>query len=112
MANVLLNWTAPIDTANVDGIVVLRKTETDPAATQPVCDDFIAVDTVRSDTATDIQEGIEQVGSDVTGQSVISADGSVTDTGVAAGNYYYAAFSYNAAGYSPCDVTETILTIS
>lgn len=112
MANVLLNWTAPTDTINVDGIVVLRKSETDAAATAPACADFIAADTVRSDTTSDIQSGIVQVGSDVTGQSVISVDGSVTDTGVAAGNYYYAAFSYNAAGYSPCDVTDTILTIS
>lgn len=112
MANVLLNWTAPTDVNNVDGIVVLRKTESDAAATQPVCDDFIAADTVRVDTASDIQSGIVQVGSDVTGQSVISVDGSVTDTGVAVGNYFYAAFSYNAAGYSPCDVTDSILTIS
>ena len=112
MANVLLNWTAPTDTVNVDGIVVLRKTETDPTAAQPVCDDFIVADTVRVDTTSDIVSGITQVGSDVTGQSVISADGSVIDSGVAAGNYYYAAFSYNAAGYSPCDVTDSILTIS
>lgn len=112
MANVLLNWTAPTDVNNVDGIVVLRKTELDAAAAQPACDDFIVADTVRSSTAGDIQSGIVQVGSDITGQSVISVDGSVTDTGVAAGNYYYAAFSYNAAGYSPCDVTNTILTIS
>jgi hypothetical protein len=110
MANVLLNWDAPADTANVDGIVVLRKTEADSAATQPACDDFIAADTVRTNTADDIQSGIVQVGSDVT--SGIETDGSVTDTGVDAGNYFYAAFSYNAAGYSPCDVTDTILTIS
>lgn len=110
MANVLLNWTAPADTVNVDGIVVLRKTESDSTAAQPACGDFIAADTVRSDTASDIQSGIVQVGTDVT--SGIDVNGSVTDTGVTAGNYFYAAFSYNAAGYSPCDVTDDILTIS
>lgn len=108
MANVLLNWTAPSDTNNIDGIVILKKTVS-AGATAPTCTDFIAADQVRSSTASDIvSDGtVSQVGTDL-GKDVVT----VTETGVTAGSYYYAAFSYNAAGYSPCDVTDSELVIS
>lgn len=103
MANVLLSWTAPSVTTNVDGIVVLRIDQT----SAPACADFIAANTVRSSTASDIASGASQVGSDLA-----VTDVSVVDTGVASGDHWYAAFSYNAAGYSPCDVTDSVLTTS
>jgi hypothetical protein len=111
MANVLLSWTAPSVTNNVDGIVILRMA--DPGSA-PGCDDFIAANRVRSnsgtpadDTALDLQSGATQVGSDLS-----VSDTSVVDSGVTAGDYYYAAFSYNAAGYSPCTVTGSALNIT
>ena len=109
MANVLLNWTAPSDVTNIDGIVVLKKSVTAGAAA-PACSGFILDDALRSDTASDVVTGVTQVGSDIT--SNLDQNGSVTETGVDAGSYYYAAFSYNAAGYSPCDVTDSELVIS
>jgi hypothetical protein len=111
MANVLLSWTAPSVTTNVDGIVVLRMA--DPGSA-PGCDDFIAANKVRSnsgtaanDTGLDLQTGVTQVGTDLA-----VSDVSVVDSSVSAGDYYYAAFSYNAAGYSPCTVTGSALNIT
>ena len=108
MANVLLNWTAPADTNNIDGIVILKKTVAANAAA-PTCTDFIAADQARSNTASDIvSDGtVSQVGSDLAKDAV-----TVTESGVTAGSYYYAAFSFNAAGYSPCDVTDSELVIA
>lgn len=107
MANVLLSWTAPSVTTNVDGIVVLR---CDDPGSAPSCADFIAANTVRSTTGADIStsNNCTQVGSDITDLTTTS----VVDTGVSTGNYYYAAFSYNAAGYSPCTVTGSALSIT
>lgn len=113
MANVLLNWTAPADTTNITGIVILKKSVTagDPA---PSCGDFIPDNTVRgTSTADDLTDAtVFQVGSDITDPTTIAQNGSITETGVTAGSYYYGAFSYNAAGYSPCDVTNDELVIS
>jgi hypothetical protein len=113
MANVLLNWTAPADTTNITGIVILKKSVTAGAAA-PSCGDFIPDNTVRgANTAADLTDNtVSQVGSDITDPTTVAANGSVTETGVTAGSYYYAAFSYNAAGYSPCDVTDSELVIS
>ena len=111
MANVLLSWTAPSVTTNVDGIVVLRMA--DPGSA-PGCADFIAANKVRSnsgtaanDTGLDVASGVSQVGADLA-----VSDTSVVDSGVTTGDYYYAAFSYNAAGYSPCTVTGSALSIT
>jgi hypothetical protein len=111
MSNVQLNWTAPTSVSDVDGIVVLKKTVS-TGASQPTCDDFIEANKVRgSSTSGDLLDStISQVGSDIT--SSLGANGSIIDTSVPAGFYYYAAFAYNAAGYSPCDVTNSILEIT
>ena len=113
MANVLLNWTAPADTSNITGIVILKKSVT-AGSSAPLCGDFIPADTLRgASTADDLTDTtISQVGSDIIDPTTVAANGSVTETGVIAGSYYYAAFSYNAAGYSPCDVTTSELVIS
>lgn len=113
MANVLLNWTAPQDTSNITGIVILKKSVT-PGAAAPSCGDFIPEDAVRgANTAADLTDNtVSQVGSDITDPATVAANGSITETGVTSGSYYYAAFSYNAAGYSPCDVTNSELVIA
>lgn len=113
MANVLLNWTAPADTANITGIVILKKSVS-AGASAPSCGDFIPADTLRgASTADDLTDNtVSQVGSDITDAATVAANGSVTETGVSTGSYYYGAFSYNAAGYSPCDVTNDELVIS
>lgn len=113
MANVLLNWTAPADTTNITGIVILKKSVAAGAAA-PSCGDFIPANTVRgTNTAADLTDNtVSQVGSDITDATTVAQNGSITETGVTTGSYYYGAFSYNAAGYSPCDVTNDELVIS
>jgi|13_taG_2_1085334.scaffolds.fasta_scaffold00161_9 hypothetical protein len=113
MANVLLNWTAPADTSNITGIVILKKSVS-AGSSVPSCGDFIPDEKIRgANTAADLTDStVSQVGSDITDPATVAANGSVTETGVTAGSYYYAAFSYNAAGYSPCDVTNSELVIS
>lgn len=109
MANVLLTWTAPTVTTNVDGIVIARIAD-DGSSTQPSCDAFIAANQLRNNTAADLVSGgsVVQVGSDITDLAVTQA----VDQGVPVGNYWYAAFSYNSAGYSPCDVNDTLVSVT
>ena len=111
MSNVQLSWTAPTSISDVDGIVVLKKSVNTGDST-PTCDDFIEANKVRgSNTSGDLLDStISQVGSDIT--TSLDVNGSITDTGVSSGFYYYAAFAYNAAGYSPCDVTSSELEIT
>ena len=91
MANVLLNWNPPSDINNIQGIVVLKKSVTTGDAV--TCNDFIADGQVRgADTNSDLAANVTQVGSDVT--TNLDQAGTLTDTGVDAGTYRYAAFSF------------------
>ena len=105
MANVQLSWTAPASTTGVEGLVVLRKSD---AGSTPVGTDFIAADQARSSTASDLVSNVTQVGSDITDLTVVSA----SETGLGNGSYWYAVFPYNAAGYGPAEITDSVLNIS
>lgn len=106
MANVQLSWTAPTSTTGVEGLVVLRKSD---AGSTPVGTDFIAADQTRSSsTASDLQANVTQIGSDITDLTVVEA----SETGLGSGSYWYAVFPYNAAGYGPAEITDSVLTIS
>lgn len=98
MANVLLNWTAPTTTSGVDGIRLFRVAGT----STPACTDFVSADAVPTDA---LPAGSQLV-TDVTAN--LDTDGQYLETQVSLGNWYYGAFSYNDAGFSPCSVSAQV----
>lgn len=111
MANVLLSWTSPADITNVETIEIFRINDaTNALSAAPSCDDYV-------DSTGAVVSNVDHITSGLTGSNrLIPGTASTAMTHVdavsASGNYYYAAFSKNAAGYSPCTNTSTALAIT
>jgi hypothetical protein len=108
MANIKIDWTNPSDVTGVAGVRLLKKTVADENDPAPSCSDFIAVNAVPT---TDRPAGVDQC-YDYPYAPTANSAGTYLDEGVTAGNYYYAVFTYNEAGFSPCASTTTVTTIT
>ena len=108
MANIKIDWTNPSDVTGVTGVRVLKKTVTDASDPTPACSDFIALNAVPT---TDRPAGVDQCYDNAYAPTAGSA-GTYLDEGVTAGHYYYAVFTYNEAGFSPCASTSAVTTIT
>ena len=98
MANVLLKWDAlPSDTADVDGIRVFR---TPDAGAVAISDSFVTANAAPSDAIPSTSTQLVDI-TGITGAQHI-------DKGVATGDYYYAVYSYNAAGYSTASISSLV----
>lgn len=111
MANVLLSWTSPADITNVESIELFRINDAAGAlSSAPVCADYV-------DSAGAVVSGVDHITDGLTGGNIlvpsqVSSAMTYVDSVSATGNYYYAAFSKNAAGYSPCTATNAALAIT
>jgi len=109
MANVLLSWTSPADITNVETIELFRINDAASSLVQaPACSDYV-------DAAGAVVAGVEHLTDGIASPIVPTSTSTAmtyVDTVSATGNYYYAAFSKNAAGYSPCTNTSTALAIT
>lgn len=109
MANVLLSWTSPADITNVETIELFRINDaTSSLAQAPACSDYV-------DASGNVVTGVDHITASVQSPIVptqTSTAMTYVDTVNTTGNYYYAAFSKNAAGYSPCTNTSTALAIT
>jgi|14_taG_2_1085336.scaffolds.fasta_scaffold00218_6 hypothetical protein len=113
MANILLSWTSPANITNVDSIELFRikKLAGDAdVATAPACSDYVDSDNNPVSSADHLSASF--TGSDVIVPSAASTAMSYVDTVSEIGEYYYAAFSKNAAGYSPCTTTTSRVSIT
>ena len=108
MANIKIDWTNPSDVTGVTGVRLLKTTVANANDPAPTCSDFIAVDAVPS---TALPSGVSECYNNAYTPTASSA-GTYLDEGVTAGNYYYAVFTYNEAGFSPCASTTTVTTIT
>jgi hypothetical protein len=113
MANILLSWTSPSNITNVDTIQLfeIKKLSTDTdVATAPQCSDYVDSAGAVGSTATNITSAL--TGSDILVPVATSAGMSYVQEVLDVGEYYYAAFSKNSAGYSPCTVTTSPVSIT
>jgi hypothetical protein len=111
MANVLLSWTSPADITNVESIELFRINDAASALqSAPVCADYVDATGALVTDVDHLTAGL--TGSNILVPSAISTAMTYVDTVSATGNYYYAAFSKNAAGYSPCTNTNAALAIT
>lgn len=113
MANILLSWTSPANITNVDSIELFRiKKDASDAdvATAPACADYVDSANAVNANATHLSSGF--TGADILVPTQASTAMSHVDSVSEVGEYYYAAFSKNAAGYSPCTTTSSRVSIT
>lgn len=91
--NVKLTWTNPGTVGDIDTIEVFRKSG----------------DHTSADAAT-FRSGATLVTSAAVGSA--SANQEYTESSVPAGTYTYGAFSKNAGGFGPGDLTDTTIVVS
>jgi len=108
MANIKIDWTNPSDVTGVTGVRLLKKTVANASDPAPNCSDFIAVDAVPT---TALPTGVSECYNHSYAPTINSA-GTYLDENVSAGHYYYAVFTYNEAGFSPCASTSAVTTIT
>jgi hypothetical protein len=90
MANINVKWTGlTVDPGDIDNVQVYRSTTKNSEAAFQTS--LSAINAGTSDLTT---EGLLQVGSDLAWNA-----GSVTDSGVSTGDYYYAVVAKNQGGY-------------
>ena len=92
--NIKLTWTNPGTVSDIDTIEVYRKS---------------GDHTAESDMNA-FRSGATLVCSEAVGTANSSQE--YTESNVAAGTYTYGAFSKNAGGFGPGDLTDSVLTVS
>ena len=95
MATVNLSWTNPSDLSDIDSIKVYRKQGNHTSEDK---DTFLGSGTTLIDTV-------------AVGSLTASGSGSATDsTAASSETYTYGAFSYNAGGHGPGDLTDSVVS--
>jgi hypothetical protein len=92
--NIKLSWTNPSTVSDIDTIEIFRAAGNHTSASEEAFRTAAgtAIASVAVGSANAVQE--------------------YTDASVAAGDYTYGAFSKNAGGFGPGDLTDSVLTVS
>ena len=92
--NVKLTWTNPANVSDIDTIDLFRK-----------AGDHTGVNDMAA-----FRNGADSVSSEAVGAANSSQE--YTESNVAAGTYTYGAFSKNAGGYGPGDLTDSAIVVT
>jgi hypothetical protein len=107
MANIKINWTNSADVTGVTGVRVFKKSDSGGSAL--ACDAFTGANALPTDA---LPTGVTQCNSGYdTTPPTAGSTGEYIDQGVTTGEWYYAVFYYNGAGYSPCSAMATAVSI-
>lgn len=108
MANIKISWTQPSDTSDTSGYKIFKKSVANSGDPAPSCDDYTGANALPTDSLpSDVSLCYDYAYAPTAGASA-----EYIDTGVGAGNWHYAVFTYNDAGYSPCVSTTSATTVS
>lgn len=108
MANIKITWTQPSDTSDTSGYKIFKKSVTNAGDTSPSCDDYTGANALPTDS---LPSGVSLCYESTYAPTAGYSDEYI-DQGVGAGNWHYAVFTYNDAGYSPCVSTTSATTVS